>query len=262
MMDPNIKETISQNVVQTIPSEELITFVVPLYGYTKERGLEVLSKELIGAFLYRLRSFLHNSQYVFVAEKNRVNEDILNLIANNIERNRIKIIETESYSYYSDYLKIGLEFASEELKTRYIICASPWIILGKDTVDVLLERINKTDVGVCSAYDVRKDGVNGNELDTHMYSPCFEYRAFDINLFALTKSVADQMIIDPNYKTKKCLESDIYQIMGTKNYNVISSQYAPFYSLDIDWSVLESRDEEKDDKMLFQSKWGYSVIDK
>jgi len=247
----------SADIFSTIPKDETATIIIPLYGFLKEQVVPDLTVEVLNVALFRLRSFFHKVSFVFVGEKGRVDDKVLNALVNRKIQRDTKGVEVEAHATYAMYLNEGIRYALENTTSKYFICANPWVMFGKDAIDVLLERINRVDVSVCSGFDLRKDNIPAADFDSHRYNPAQEFIGFDINLFGFTRPVAEQLTIDVNYQTKEYLRFDISQYIHSKAQNVISSQAIPIYSLDIDWSTLEGEDETNADKARFQEKWGF-----
>jgi hypothetical protein len=250
-------ETVSPDIFATIPKEDSVAFVLPLYGFTKDSLVKGLSAESLQVALFRLRSFFHKAYYIFVAEKDRIDERTLNILIGMQVAGNVKGIEVESKSTFGMYLEEGMRYALDNTSSKYIVCASPWIMIGKDSVDVLLERVNRIDVAVCSAFDVKKENVQPADFDSHKFVPVQEFINFDLNLFGFTKQIGDTITFDPRYKTKEMLQQDIFQVLHSRNQNVITSQGVPVYSFDVDWSLIEGKDELDSDREYFKNKWGF-----
>ena len=256
--------TPESNAFSTVPKEDTCTIIVPLYGYYRDSVIKGLDAEVLRVSLLRLRSFYHKVYYVFVGERGRVDSSVYNVLIGKSMSGNTLGVEVEQNSTYSTYLDEGLKFALERTTSKYFICVNPWLLTGKNTVDTMIERVNKTDIAVCSSYDFRKAGVDAAVFDNYKYNPAREYRdsAFDINFFGFTRPVAEKTVIDVTYRTREYLEQDMFQTFHSKGHNIVISQNMPIYSFEFDWSLLESEEDSEIDKAYFQKKWGFLPVTK
>lgn len=251
------QEEASTDIFATIPKEETVCFIVPMYGYIQ--GYDVLNSEILQIFLYRLRSFFHQAYYVFVAERETIDKESFSILSGRVMQGNVKVVETEKHSTLSMYFETGLDFAINKMNSNYFVFATPWTVLGKDSVDVAIERVNKTDIGICSGFDVRKDDVKPEDFEAKRYSPAMEYKNFDVNFFAFNRAVAETIKVDTSFLSRDIFGRDIERYIRTRGYIVITSQSVPFYSYDIDWSFIEEEKNRVEDIKRFRDKWGYLI---
>ena len=273
-MENNKIEEIPKDIFQTIPPSETVTIIVPLYGYFKENVIPELTSEIkydelvngkkversiypLSISLSKIRSFFHKVYYIFVAEQGRVDLNTRNILLGKSMGGNSKGLDIEPYSTYSMYLDEGLKYALEKTDSKYLICINPWIMVTKSTIDQLLERINRIDIEVCSGYNAKKD-VSAEDFEDCKFTPIKEFNNLDINLFAFRRSLAERISIDIDYKTKEMFEKDLQQTFHSKNETVISSQIAPYFHFDVDWTPIEGEEEIAQDKARFLNKWKFN----
>ncbi len=249
-------ETVAPDIFATIPKEETATIIVPMYGYQRPGGVPALNAQMLSIPLFRLRSFFHAVYLIFVYEEKSLEKDVNDFIsARQMQGNSLRV-EISRESSFGMFLEAGFAESLDKTASRYLIVAAPWQVLGKDSVDVLLERINRVDIGLCSGYDVRKAGVQPANFDKYKFVPIQEFRDFEINFFGVTKPVAQMMKFDPQYKTRKMLEKDLYQQLRI-NYNIISSQGVPIYPLVDEMPEIEAPSARLEDIERFKMKWKF-----
>jgi hypothetical protein len=248
------------DIFATIPPEETAAIIVPMYEMTKDNLIPAVNYQMLEVALLRLRSYFHKTFKIFVGEKARTTDEALGVVQGYLAAKNALLVDTDDYATLGMYLQDGLDAAMNSTTSKYFIFATPWQMVGNSSVDVLLERSNKVDVGIVSGFDVRSAGVAPADFDEYKFNPPREFRALDLNFWCITRTVADSLKFDPKYQTQKLLERDIFQLMHSRGYNVIQSQQAPMYTFAVDWSVTEGDVETAEDKEYFKSKWGFIPV--
>jgi len=245
------------DIFATIPPEETVAIIIPMYEMTKDGLVPAVNYQMLEVALLRLRSYFHKTFKIFVGEKTRTTDEALGVVQGHLAAKNALLVDTDEFATLGMYIQDGLEAAKQHTTSKYFIVATPWQMVGNASVDVLLERSNKVDVGIVSGFDVRSAGVAPADFDTYKFNPPREFRALDINFWCITRAVADSLVIDPKYQTQEILQRDIFQLMHARGYNVIQSQQAPIYTFAIDWTPAEGEKELAEDKEYFKSKWGF-----
>jgi hypothetical protein len=271
----NLEPTISRftvdqlpapDIFATIPKEQTVTIIVPLYEMVKDGPITVINYQMLEVALLRLRSYFHKSYLVFIGEINRTSNDTLAVVQGHIAAHNTLYSEVEPFSSLGMYLQQGIDVGRTQTDSQYFIFATPWQMIGNHSIDVLLERINRPDVAICSGFDTRLpavhigfNGISPAEFDNVIFNPAREMLGININLFGMTKAIADTIQFDPNYQTRQMLEHDLFQLMKSRSSNVIISQQVPIYTFKFDWSAIEGQDAIAADNTYFQQKWGFTV---
>jgi len=255
------QEFLQPNVFKTIENSETATIIVPLYCYTKDNTIKELDDMTFRMAMLKVRSYFHKIYIVFVAEKGNVNSSIMNILMGKKLGGNCLGTEVDTLSTMGMYIEEGITFALEKTNSNYFVVFNPWNMLADDSIDMLLERANKQDIDICSGYDVAKEKVSDIEFETYQFNPVREFQSLDTNLFGFKRSVAERMVVDINYQTKKYLDRDLWQLLKTKGITAISSQAVKYFPFNINWEPIEGNAEVEQDKQYFIKKWGYSIED-
>lgn len=234
-----------------------VAVVIPLYGFWKDTPTEQLTPDVLQVSMSRLLTRKHKAYFIFVGEPERIDEKTWNHVIKHIQAGNTLGCEVEAFANYSKYVTAGINKAMTETDAEYIVMFNPWNILHEDSLDVLLERINRRDVGIASAYDVRGE-VEPEFFDDYKISLPKEERDFNFNFWGFTRAVASEVRFDEGYKTHYFLPRDFWNEIGRKSNEVIVSQFIPIYSLDLDWTLLEDLADYEADKAYFTKKWGFA----
>lgn len=251
--------------IGTIPSETKIAVVLPMYGFWSDVEVQELTAQVLQTSLFRLKTEQNKLYFIFVAENSRTTQDIRNIVIGKKQGGNVLAIDIEPFSTYGQYLEEGLDIAKTETDAKFIVVVNPWTIVRNNSIDALIERINKSDVSVVSGFDLRTfqdtgrglNGVPASDLDTFGFNPPIELRDFECNFWGLTKQMAEILTIDPEYKTHYFLARDVWQTSFQRGLEVISSQFFPVYTLPVDWTTLETREDFEHDKKRFMEKWKF-----
>lgn len=263
-MADNTNDLPAPDIFATIPKEETATIIVPLYEMTKDSLVPVITHEMLQVALLRLRSFFHKSYLVFVGESGRTTNEALAVVQGHLAAHNAVYTEIEQFSSFGMYLQAGLKAGLEQTESKYFIFATPWQMVGSSSVDVLLERINRIDIAMCSGFDTRLpvpsigyEGVSPADFDSVKFNPPREFLGIDVNFFGMTKTIADTLQFDPTYSTRSMLQQDLFQVLKSRQSYAAITQQVPIYTFDIDWSPIEDEQAISADKEYFKSKWGF-----
>jgi len=240
-----------------IPTTETVTFVIPLYGFTNDVNIDLLDYNALRMTLLNLKSKNIGSYIIFVGENGNTNINVLNVIEGMKKGGNVRAVETEKYSSLAMYLNEGIRSALELTSSNFIICVSPFVMLQQDTVDRMIDILNKGEIGIYSGFDARIDGVSDTEFEGKEYIPIKYFDLVDINLFGFHRNSADNVLFDTEYRSRKYLAIDLWNSMRMKGYECVNSNAALFWSLDIDWSSLDTDSNVSLDKDRFIKKWRF-----
>jgi len=246
-----------------VPRESKIAVIVPMYGYWSDVEVRELTPETLQVSLLRLLSYKHKVYYIFVGENSRVPADVKHILAGRVAGGNVLSVEVQPFSPFGDYLSEGISTALEETDAQFVVVANPWTIVQKDSLDKLVERINRSDVSIVSGYDLRthesggKIGVPSEEIDSYVFNPPIEIKDFNLNFWGMTRQRAEMLKVDVNFRTHYFLPRDVWQISNQAGLEVISSQFFPIYTLPVDWKNLEEKEEFDADYARFMEKWRF-----
>jgi len=192
---------------------------------------------------------------------------VQNVLIGRSKAGGMEVLDLDKYSGYGDYIKDGIEYLLENTDCEYIVITNPWIMLKDNSIDQMAQRLNTGDVDIISGVDLRKlvwgtyNGIPAEQFDTFNFNPPTEIanKHFDFNFWGMTRQHAQVLIsrIDTDYKTIFFQQADIWGNAFNIQYNLISSQFLPFYSFDIDFKTVDAKDEFEEDKQHFIDKWGF-----
>lgn len=252
-----VQEGPKPDIFATIPAEETVAIIIPLYEMVKDGLIPAINYQMLEVSLLRLRSYFHKTFKIFVGEKTRTTDEALSIVQGHLAAKNALLVDTDEFATFGMYLQDGLDAAKQHTTSKYFIIATPWQMVGNDSLDVILERVNKIDVGVVSGFDVRGVGVEPGDFDAYKFNPPREFTSLDLNFWGITRAVAEGLQFDLKYQTRQMLERDMFQTLHSRGYNAITSQQAPIYTFNIDWTPLEGDKEKTEDLEHFKSKWGF-----
>jgi hypothetical protein len=241
---------------------EKVAVIIPLYGFWKDLETEQFTPEVLQVVLSRVKSETRGVYTIFVAEEDRTNPELVNIIAGRSVGGNVLLSKISPYANYSTYIKKGIRTALEDTKAEKIVIYNPWSIIQERGLDNLLDRINRQDVGIVSGMDISKIIPAENFDNFHSNVP-EEKRDLELDLFGFTRTMAEILTpdgIDEEYRTHYFLNVDIWQSMYSKGFEIISTSVVPTYNFFIDWKLIEDRDDFELDKVHFTSKWGFGPI--
>lgn len=230
--------------------------IVPLYGFWSDAPTEQMTAEVLQVALSRLKSTNHHLYLLFVCEWQRTPPEIQNIIAGYQKGGNAMYVESRPFTTYSEYVYEGLQSGLETTDARFLMVFNPWIMIREDGIDQMIERTNRGDVGIVSGYET-KTLIEAKDFDIHKFNLPKEDRDLHLNFLCMTRQFAEIISFDEEYKTHYFLARDWWQSMYSKGFEVISSQFIPVYSFDVDWSLIEDIDWYEQDKKHFIEKWKF-----
>ena len=249
------------SVVSTVPKDQTIAVILPLYGFFRDLTSPELNLEVLKSVLSRLRSYNNKVYFLFPSEPPRLPDDIKNyLLGQQLGGNAVGV-EVDPFSTYSDYVNEGISFALEETDSRFLIVVNPWVAIRPGSIDTMVSLLNRPDVAVCSGTDLRKMNISDQEADTYVFNPPRDFTGLDINFFGLTRPVAESVKIDTQYKTVSFLSRDLYENLSRMGFPSMLTQHIPFYSFPVTWKDLEDPGDFQEDHDLFLQKWRFETPD-
>jgi hypothetical protein len=256
-----------QNWLNTIPDDETVAIICPLYGYWSDLKIQQLNLETLKKSLENVVSQHHKSYLIIVAEADRTSKELQNWFATKNAAGNVLGVSVEKPATYGDYLKEGLDAALEETSSKFILVINPWIAVRETyTVDGMLERVNKMDANIVSAFDMRTYAHNGllgvpdSEFLSFQFNPPMEIRDWNIDLWCATRQTIERLNIDSEYKTHYFIARDLWQTTQQSAIESMSSQNFPIYSFLITWTILESSEDYEHDKQHFIQKWHFDPM--
>ena len=251
--------------MKTIPSEQKIGIVVPLYGYWSDLSSDQLDWETLSAFLANLNSKNLKCYTVFTSEIARASRNVQNVLLGRSKGGGMEVVDMDRYSTYGDYVHDGIEYLLENTDCQFIVVANPWVMLRKNSVDQLAEKLNMSSSNLVCGVDLRTlkwgtmDGIPADQFDSFNFNPPMdaENKEFNPDFWGMTRQVAQILKIDTDYKTVFYQSPDIWGSLFTMGLGVIASQFLPYWSFDIDWKAIESKEAFEDDKKKFTEKWRF-----
>ncbi|MHB8483464.1 MAG: hypothetical protein ACYDBV_12150 [Nitrospiria bacterium] len=255
------------SILDSIPKSETVAIVVPLYGMFRDGVIPELTEEfeydgkkstVFQTSMSRLRSYKHKYYYVFVGEKGRVSDSVMHSIMGKNLAGNTRGVEVEQHATYAMYVDEGIRYALENLDSKFIVVAAPWLMLKEESIDSIMAVTNGIGSDVTSGFDLRRDNVSPADFENHVYNPPRRFWGINVNFFGANRSVLESIKIDTGYKTQTYFERDLWQIMQSKGLTSFMFQDIMVYSVDIDWSPLEGTPEREDDKARFLQKWGFA----
>lgn len=250
------KEEVSK-FMSSIPDESKVAVIIPLYGFWKDVEIDQLTAQVLQIALSRITSQKHQLYLLFVGEPERFSKDVDNIITGRQAAGNVTGVFVKEGTSYSTYLYEGLDHARESTDATFFIVFNPWIMIKEDGIDQLLERVNRSDVGMVSGYETNALIAAENFDEYNFGNTPKEERDLNINLMGMTRQFSEMLALDDKYKTHSFLARDFAQSMYQKGFEVITSQFVPIFSFDIDWTLLEEEADFESDKAHFLNKWRY-----
>ncbi len=241
-----------------VTAKSRVAVIVPLFGYRKDIEGNQLGVETLKATLDRIYSGVHQTYILFVGSPDRMSPEVQNYIYVKSQAGNARGIKVDTNASYSEHIKEGLDAAINDTDANYFVIVSPWTIVQHGGLDVIIDRINRSDnAKIVSGYDLRGI-ISDSEFDEKTFQIPREERDLNFNFVAVTRSFGEMLEIDTRIRTHQYLARDIWQTMYSKGYDVITTQRVPIFSFDIDWLQYEPSGEFEADKLYFISKWGFS----
>jgi|ERR1035437_616120 hypothetical protein len=238
----------------SVTAQSKVAIIVPLFGYWKDMASQQLDKNTLKLVLDRIYSSAHQAYVIFVADK-RVPDEVANLLVIRAQGLNTQGVMVDVGASYGDYIRAGMKLALEK-DAQYIVNINPWILLQHNAIDILVDRVNRNDAKIVSGYDLR-GSIEPVDFVTTSFQIPKEERDLSLDCCAMKRYAAELIGIDSHYKTHLFLARDMWQSMYTQGFDVITSQRVPIYSLDVDWSEMESEADFEADKAYFIGKWKF-----
>lgn len=255
-------DSVDTFIARTSPSKVVI--IVPLYGYWNTVKENMLGLDTLRLTLDRIQSKAHSLYIFFVAEPPKVPLEIANELTVRSHAGNTKGVVAPNGGSYGDYIREGLRVAQEETDAAYFIVVNPWVVIQKQAVDMLVDRINSADTAkLISGYDMA-DSIDPSKstfaeaFDGFSTNNPKEERAVNSNLMGLGRYSLEMLRMDDNLKTAGYIEYDIWQQMFKIGFESISTQRIPMYVLPINIELYEQSEAAELDKVYFTSKWGFA----
>ena len=247
----------------SVTGKSKVAVVVPLYGFWGDIPDNPVNGEVLKVALDRLYSNVHQLYIIFVAHPqsipNNMNDpnSVANILLGKSKMGNTKNISVSRTASYTEYVNEGIDYAINETNAQFMVVFNPWVMIQEGGLDSLIDRANRADdAKVVSGYDLRM-AIEPENFDSYVnYTPSEEWD-FSFNLVAMPRFVAEQVSLDPNYKTHVFLERDIWQQVAMRNFAVISTQRVPIFPFDFPWNEYEKRKEFEADKQYFIKKWSF-----
>jgi hypothetical protein len=244
------------NFISTVAKSK-IAVIIPLYGYWNNIKNNQLDLEVLKTVINRVYSRAHELAIILVAEERRLPSDIIKYIGVNSFAGNTIGASIEKGSSYSDYIKEGIEIATNEVNARFIMVVNPWVVLQENAIDEMANRLNHASPVIVSGYNVAGN-VKPEEFDTLIFNLPKEEVNIHLDFFGMPRFLSDMMPIDNNIQTQFYMERDMWQTLRQKGFEAIVSQKLPIYVFDIDWNDIQNEDAEESDKLVFINKWRFS----
>ena len=234
-----------------------VAVIVPLYGYWGDSETQQFNVDTLTIALDRVYSLSHQVYILFVADEKRLQKEVGNVIMKHIKAGNSRAISVDEGASYADYVRAGIACAMDETNSDYLVMINPWIVLQHNSIDMIVDRVNREDIKIACGYDI-KGLIDSEGFDTYSAQVPAEERNIDLDFIAMKRSTVSTINIDTNYKTCQFLERDMWQEMFVKGYEAIVSQRIPIFSFDVDWKALVDIADFESDKAYFISKWKYN----
>jgi hypothetical protein len=250
----NLDSKLNDFISMTAKSK--VAIIIPLFGYWKDVKDNPLNLEVFKTVMDRVVSNSHEMYIIFVAEDKRLINNITQSIGAKSFGGNSFGVSVPTGSSYSDYIDEGVFAALNETDAKFLLFLNPWIMLQYNSIDMMVDRINRGDVMTVSGLNVR-GLIEAEKFDNTIYNLPRENRDMDMNFWGMARYSAEMIVIDPLIKTHNYLSRDIWQQFYSKGYEVIVSNRIPFYSFDIDWKLFEKPEDCNTDKQNFMNKWHF-----
>lgn len=254
-----METTQESKTLQTFVShigQSKVAVIVPLYGYHKDSEVEQLSSQSLQVALARLKSSKHHLYFIFVAEPERLVPGLQDIILGKTMGGNTMGVSVTPFSSYAEYVSAGVDRALTETDAQFVMVYNPWIMIKETGVDDLIDRANKGDIGIVSGFEVNRS-VNPADFDSFAFNLPKEHRDLNMNFLAMSRPIAEMIEWDENYKTHFYVSLDIAQRIHNKGFEVITSQFIPIFSFDVDWKLIENPEDYEADKTYFIKNWKF-----
>jgi hypothetical protein len=240
-----------------------VAVIVPLFGYWKDIKDNPLNLQTLKISIDRLKSSVHQVYIFFVAEPGRMPTDIQNyIIVQSKAGGNVSGVHIDTGASYADYIRKGLEAAVDTTEAAYFVVFSPWNLIQRVGLDMMVDRINYGDEAkIISGYnlvhEVSSDNFNPDEFEALNFNLPIEKYKVDLNFMGITRQFLELIPLDPEIKTSSYFEADIFQNMHAKGFAAVSSQRIPMFVFDVTLGNFENPADLEADKLYFSKKWGF-----
>ena len=253
-----------EDTISTVPLDTTVAIIVPLYGLVEGEPVIGLNAELLQASLSRMTSSRNKTYTFFVGEGEAIAPGVIEVVTGKLQSKSAVAVNVPVGATYGQYVNAGIQEALATTQAKFFIVASPTQMLGLSTVDALIEGLNKGNIGVLSAFDLRKkfpalgynDPIAPTQLDGYQFNPPRSYSGVNINLFGIPRPLAEIRKFDEKYRSVELLQQDTFYTSRTTT-NIQVHQAIPTYSFELDWSAVEPKEAIQADADYFKSKWGF-----
>ena len=251
--------------ISTIPPDETVSVIVPLHGLTQEQAVGGLNVQTLTATLSRLSSAKNKIYLFFVGEGENLASGVIEAISGYLTAHNAVAVNVPTGSTLGYYINVGVKEAIAQTKSKFFVVVTPYQMLGEHSIDILLEGLNKGNIGVLSGFDLAKkcsaigynEPITAEQFDAFQFNPARSFNGININFFGLSRPMAELLSIDETYKTNELLQQDaFYGLRGRVTMAI--HQGIPTYSFTLDWSGVETPEVIGADSAYFLKKWGFS----
>jgi hypothetical protein len=248
-----------------ITAKSTVAIIIPLYGYWNDVPENPVNGEVLNAVLRRVYSNIHHLILVFVAHPQSVPHDpkdkdsVGNILLAKAAGGNVLNVSVGRDATYTEYITEGLDAAMNGTKASFFVVFNPWVLIQDGAIDVLIDRANFGDnAKIISGFDVR-EAISPEAFDIYKTSTPREQLDLSLNFLGMPRFVAEMLQLDPEYKTHKWLERDMWQRMFSTGFDVITSQRLPIFPFDFPWNSYETKEQFDGDRAHFIKKWGFNV---
>jgi len=259
-MPETLDATLNNFLAKTAKSK--VAIIIPLYGYWKNIPDNPLGVDTLKITLDKVSSSVHNVYTFFVGSEKLVPDDVANYLVGKMQAGNAQGVQVELEASYGDYVREGLKVAHETTDATYFIVLNPWVIIQRNGIDALVDRLNLSDnAKLISGYDLHPT-ISNEQFDMiafekFMVNAPKEERDVDINFFGMARYALESFPMDTNIRTAHFLKWDICQGLYSRGYDVITSQRMPMFVFDVNIADIEKQSDFEADKAYFQKKWGF-----
>lgn len=262
--------------MSTIPKEKKVGIIVPLYGYWADLPVKQLTEEELALFMTAIKTTKLKSHIFFAGEMSRLPKPIQDIVIGRSQGGSVIPVDIEPFSPYMSYVKDAIDCCLEETDCEFLVIANPWILLRDNSIDQMVEMLNTSGADIISGIDLRKtkwgeyqNGIPPQLAQSFNFAPPLNVinKDFDMNFWGMSRRHAQVLDIDTGptaqqpgkqgYKTIYFVEPDVMGASFQNRFTIMSTQFLPFYSFDVQWGEIEVKEDFEEDKAYFQKKWRF-----
>lgn len=255
-----LDQTLNNFMAKTGKSK--VAIIIPLYGYWKNIKDNPLGVDTLKVTLDKVTSTVHSLYTFFVGSEKLVPDDVANYLVGKMQAGNAQGVDVAPDAGYAEYIREGLRVARETTDASYFIVLNPWVIIQRNGIDSLVDRLNIGDnAKLISGYDLHQtistDDFIMDEFERYVTATPKEERDVDVNFFGFIRYALEMTPLDPNIKTAHYMKWDMAQTLYSQGYDVITSQRLPIFVFDVNIMDLERQSDIEADKIYYQKKWGF-----